>query len=681
MDEIFLRRTIERPHFNTIIIQNPPEKLKKEYFNWPSSLAQCLTSALSFSIISFIITNQINITLLAALISATGSFFADIFSFCLNNSHRNKEVKEENDVYIRYINRRIAEIEQNKRILKNYYEDNYPDHSVCKSRLERKVQWDRNISNDDFLYLTIGNVIDRVQDLKLPVLSPEQEEIYAPVFEKLQKTVEIEHTIGVSIKNKTVVCISNNTIDDILKGIMIDLCYHHSYTDIQLVMVLSQDRFSADNTLYNGYDESLIARTEEERETIISDLLSILIRRNDSKIVDNHNKEIIGPIFPCYILIAEEDLLSNQNILQLVSFSHKEIGFSLLLLSMNSSRYISLADVIIEDREDSVLIHDNKRNPIACKSFSLDVDWKQLVSLMNKTDGVTDFSFTRSVLFSAGIGKKITKEFVKNNWDEHASDELIDVPIAMDDKGEIFSLSLSEYRFGPHLLITGMTGSGKTEFLITLIISLTIRYPADRITYYIMDFKGGYLVDLFKEMPQFVMGISDLQDINEVELFCSSIEIEMRRRESLFQLAGCRDINDYNRFGEQKISDVFIIIDEFAELKREQPQIMNQIVRIGLVGRSLGFHLVLSTQYAAGVVDDILWKSMSSRLCFRSTELDSYDILGLKIASDIVNAGRCFLSHNNNLHELQILYSEKEVNHILQEVKVLTEYSELKKPK
>ena len=161
------------------------------------------------------------------------------------------------------------------------------------------------------------------------------------------------------------------------------------------------------------------------------------------------------------------------------------------------------------------------------------------------------------------------------------------------------------------------------------------------------------MANLFDGLPHLLGSISNLSGA-QIRRAMVAIKSENRRRQRMFNDAGVNNINKYtllykNGDVEEPIPHLFIIIDEFAELKREEPDFMKELISVAQVGRSLGVHLILSTQRPAGTVDENIASNAKFRLCLRvQTKEDSMDMLGKPDAAFITQAGRCYLQVGND---------------------------------
>ncbi|MGW4473842.1 FtsK/SpoIIIE domain-containing protein [Nonomuraea sp. NPDC004354] len=194
---------------------------------------------------------------------------------------------------------------------------------------------------------------------------------------------------------------------------------------------------------------------------------------------------------------------------------------------------------------------------------------------------------------------------------------------------------------GPHALVAGTTGAGKSELLQTLICALAARNRPDQLSFVLIDYKGGAAFKDCARLPHTVGMVSDL-DGHLTQRALTSLAAELRRRERLLLEAGAKDIDDH----DGTLPRLVLIIDEFAALVAELPDFVAGLVDIARRGRSLGVHLILATQRPAGVVTAEIQANTSLRIALRVTEAaESADVIGLPDAAHISKAtpGRCYV--------------------------------------
>lgn len=191
---------------------------------------------------------------------------------------------------------------------------------------------------------------------------------------------------------------------------------------------------------------------------------------------------------------------------------------------------------------------------------------------------------------------------------------------------------------GPHGLVAGTTGSGKSELLQTLIASLAVANRPDEMTFVLVDYKGGAAFKDCSRLPHTVGMVTDL-DAHLTTRALESLAAELRRREHQLADAGAKDIEDYlagRGPGDPPMPRLTIVIDEFAALVAELPDFVTGLVDIARRGRSLGVHLLLATQRPAGVVSAEIKSNTNLRIALRVTDRnDSQDVIESGDAAEI----------------------------------------------
>lgn len=241
---------------------------------------------------------------------------------------------------------------------------------------------------------------------------------------------------------------------------------------------------------------------------------------------------------------------------------------------------------------------------------------------------------------------------ILERWKKQTSS--LEARIGINEHGETIALDLHEHFHGPHGLIAGMTGSGKSEWIMTLILSLAVSYSPSQLSFVLIDYKGGGMSQAFSKLPH-VAGVMTNLDNDQIIRSIQGIQSELTRRQKIFKTMQetCQKhvmhIDQYQQLYKegivsQPLSHILIIADEFAELKQQQPQFMEDLKKISRIGRSLGIHLLLATQKPSGIVDDQIWSNARFHVCLKVADrMDSVEMLKKEDAIYLKQAGMFYL--------------------------------------
>ena len=203
-----------------------------------------------------------------------------------------------------------------------------------------------------------------------------------------------------------------------------------------------------------------------------------------------------------------------------------------------------------------------------------------------------------------------------------------DVPIGTTVEG-IATLDIAAQ--GPHALVAGTTGSGKSVLLQNWCLALAVRNPPDTLHFVFLDFKGGSTFSQLQGLPH-TAGIVDDLDIRHAARAIVGLERELKRRERLVAEAG---VSSIDRLGNAQPS-IIIVIDEFHVLRQQLPDAIERFIRIASLGRSLGMHLIACTQHPLGQVHAEMKSNMALNLCLRVRDgMQSAELIGSSAAAGI----------------------------------------------
>ena len=219
---------------------------------------------------------------------------------------------------------------------------------------------------------------------------------------------------------------------------------------------------------------------------------------------------------------------------------------------------------------------------------------------------------------------------IKENWQRTRS--VMRAPVGVAAQGP---LTIDLVADGPHALLGGTTGAGKSELLRTFVASLAATASPTALNFVLIDYKGGSAFDACADLPHTVGLVTDLDEhLAKRALTC--LDAELTYREQRLRTAGVSDIGDRPHSDDDPLPRLLVVIDEFAALAKELPEFIDALVGIAQRGRSLGVHLLLATQRPSGVISENIKANTNLRVALRVQDThDSVDVLGCVDAAAI----------------------------------------------
>jgi S-DNA-T family DNA segregation ATPase FtsK/SpoIIIE len=277
---------------------------------------------------------------------------------------------------------------------------------------------------------------------------------------------------------------------------------------------------------------------------------------------------------------------------------------------------------------------------------------RQLAPVRDVSDNQNESALPASARLLEVIGlEEPTPESISTRWSSSPRSTRAVVGYSLDGP---FALDLVQH--GPHGLVAGTTGSGKSEFLQTVVASLAVANKPEAMNFVLVDYKGGAAFKDCVNLPHTVGMVTDL-DTHLVERALTSLGAELTHREHLLAAAGAKDLEDYIDYADRRpglapIPRLLIVIDEFASMARELPDFVTGLVNVAQRGRSLGIHLILATQRPSGVVSAEIRANTNLRIALRVTDSgESSDVIDAREAASIsaANPGRAYarLGHSS----------------------------------
>ncbi|WP_051195209.1 type VII secretion protein EssC [Pseudobutyrivibrio ruminis] len=647
--------------------ENPPQEPKKNLLMTLTPMI--LTLCLMIFVRGRMMSGGIMYVLYFAATMVIGGAMS-VWAYFENGKDYKKKVAERERVYSEYIDKKIKDIQKLRDEEKQILSRRNP---TVEETVKRIVEFspdlfEKHKDHEDYLDVRIGT--GSVESL-LQVDYKEQE--YVHVFDelinipkKLHDQFEYIPDMPVTLplaKVNAVGFVGNRTkLYHLMKNLTLTIAGQEAFTDVKMVFLLDDvyaPYMEWVRWLPGTYDENSGMRNimydEESSKNVLGALYAEISRRE-------YLKEDEIKLLPDYIVFAfRSERLSEHPVSKYFEYARK-LGFTFLffeeqeaLLHKACQLGVFLDDNAnqgyVQDLEDSTEIQNFTYTHIT-KEIAAECA-KKLAPIYIKEPSLEN-DLVKSITLYQLLGIKNVKELaLGDRWNKSRIYESMAAPMGLKSGGDVVYLDIHEKFHGPHGLVAGTTGSGKSEILQTYILSLATLFHPYEVGFIIIDFKGGGMANQFKDLPHLNGAITNI-DGKQINRSLMSIKAELIKRQELFAKYDVNKIDDYiklfkNGTTPTPLPHLIVIVDEFAELKSEQPEFMKELISAARIGRSLGVHLILATQKPAGVVNDQIWSNSKFKLCLKvQDKSDSNEVLKSPLAAEIREPGRAYMQVGNN---------------------------------
>lgn len=617
-----------------------------------------------------------SLLMFTGLVTSISSAMIGIAWALINLKQSTREEKEKEllrqEKYSEYLMECAERIRKKYEFNRSAMLEMYPEPARCCEYWRTPQElWGRNRSHPDFLSCRLG-----LGDIpfQTPISIPKKRfTLYRDAL--LERPEEIRQTysmltqvpINVDLFAHRVVGVVGNGRAGVARSIIAQLAANNCYTDVRMA-VLGDGSTGEDwsfmrwlpHVWSSDRSQRYVALKRSEVSGVCYELTRIFRARSEEaeRVTASRRTE---PPTQYIVLVENRALLESEPVAKYLYEDPAGIGVTTLLLANTFEDLPNGCDFVIEcsrnfsgmysvmpDGEAPQMIRFDHVSTEAAELLARRISDIRVAETGNGSD------LPDSLTFFDMLGVHGLSELnVLDNWRKNRTYQTMQAMVGWKAGGQPCYLNIHEKHHGPHGLIAGTTGSGKSETLQTYILSLAINYSPLDVGFFIIDFKGGGMAHLFDKLPHMLGAISNLSG-NQVHRAMISIKSENMRRQRIFNEYGVNHIDAYTKLvksGEAvtPIPHMFIIIDEFAELKREQPEFMRELISVAQVGRSLGVHLILATQKPSGTVDDNIWSNTKFRLCLRvADKQDSKDMLHKPDAAYLIQPGRALLQVGND---------------------------------
>lgn len=682
---------------NKIIIDAPtqPQKSKQQPFilvAGPSAtMALGMMASFGVTLANALNGGNISSTITGGVMVISMLLGSLMWPSLLRNYNKRQEIANEKyrvEKYRYYLSEKESEIKKSyERNCRIWNENLLPAPGrLSQIIFKRSINlWERTFTDEDFLHIRLGigsGLFETEIQHPNKGFTLHDDALIDEAINLANKYKMLENVpIGVSLINQRTVGIvgESEKIHNTLRCMILNIAALHSPEDVKICVIcneLQAEQAEWIKDLPHCWNSAKTTRyfaaNNMEAQRLLNDM--------DEKIREREELTEKDAVRTPHIIVVVLDEKSVENVpfYRYLIDSENNVGISSVFIAEHFNRIPKECTAIIQNEKDicGIYTRNENNNRFVCyKSDEFKLTDAQKISRslseipvkVEKTKLSVPDRVSFLDMYKAGNIEDLS---IEQKWANNMSDKTLAVPVGIKAGGELFCLDIHEKYHGCHGLVAGMTGSGKSEFLQAFILSALINFSPNEIAFVLVDFKGGDMARPFLKVPHLSATISNLSG-NILYRALVSLEAEVKSRQKIFNEAASLlgidkiDINSYHKYFKEgrltlPLPHLVIVIDEFAQLKSQQPEFMAKLVEIAQVGRSLGIHLILATQKPSGVVDPQIWSNSRFKVCLKVLDKqDSAEMINRPDAALIKSPGRAYVQvgYDEIFEQLQSGYS------------------------
>lgn len=547
-----------------------------------------------------------------------------------------------------------------------------PEPNECLQRAERiDVRlFERSMADDDFLSprIGLGHAPFSVQ-IKSTTSNDAGDEICKKTDELATDFTSVDNVpVCASFRRLGAGGVVGPRYDALntARCILMQIATHHAASEVKCVIVHPPDEDWAwtrwlPHVWTDDWQSRFLATDREGVRNLFAGLYSLLKRRQ-LKAKENDSR----PQLPVYVFIfASAALVEGEPLIDLVIESGQSIGTLGIFVRESVKDLPKGCSTIIEAStgRSKIIVTGTTTSEHYVSPDEVDVAQAErfaraLAPIRVQTKSAAGNIPTGVTLLDMVGVKSVAEMDVLDTWKRNEPYKSMAVPIGLQSGGKRLLHNLHETGHGPHGLVAGTTGSGKTVFLSTYLALLATWFHPHEVAFVAVDYKGGDLYRGLENLPHLVATLTNL-DKSQVWRSLRALQAENERRMKLFTKASHENgvsvskIDEYQvlaRAGKaEPLPKLIIMCDEFAELSKQEPEFIARLVSIARVGRSLGVHLILATQQPAGIIGEQIESNTRFRIAFKfNKDEDSKAVIKRPDAATIREPGRAYFQLGEN---------------------------------
>ncbi len=607
-----------------------------------------------------------------------------LFSYFTNKKKFKQQVEQRRLAYGKYLEKRTLDLSNLANAQREASLAAHPALNVCARVAAQRTPtrlWDRENGDPDFLDIRLG-IGESASTFSVTVPQASQFQITPDPLEEKARSLLPEFSmvanLAVALPLAQIGAVGWVGVRELLikalRASILHLASHHAPNEVKLILVCPpQENVEWEwvrwlpHNWSDGHEMRFFGNGKASQASVMAHLENILKQRMN--LLASRSDAAVLPV-PIYVIAFADinlwrgtEAIKFSPVLDLILKNGPKLGVFPLFLAGQVSRVPKACKAIIEIQANAGTLKFLGTNP---KKYAFTPDLLELkpawemaqslapIRLEEAGGGAANLPGTVTLLELISAAR-IEEINVLEIWNQSRPFESLAVPMGVGAGGKRLLLDLHEKAHGPHGLVAGTTGSGKTALLSTYLALAALYYHPHELGFIGIDFKGGDLIRELKDLPHMIGTLTNL-DNSGTDRAIKILRGEVKKRQARFNRAGIGNIYDYQKMHRQKdpvalepMPHLLIVCDEFAELKKEQPDFIRELVSLSRVGRSLGIHLILATQKPAGVVSDEIWANSHFHLCLKVASLDdSREMLRRPEAAEITQKGRAYFQVGMN---------------------------------
>ena len=612
----------------------------------------------------------------ALLAARAASLVAPVTSVATNKSTNKKRKKnaekyeamrqEKYGAYIQAEKARIELVANEQRQILMRENPTMTECAEITAGLRRNL-WERTPCDSDFLDVRVGmgyeslcvSVKARQNSATFQIDEDEVSELTNQIIEETRIVDNVPARVSL-LKNGVIGVVGHrNDEQSLIKNMLVSLCTSHCFEDVRIAGIFDENEYDIWSPIrwlphiWNDDKQFRLLSFDRQGAHSICEFFSEVIAER-KKAQEGIYGDKQRPLPHYVIFFGSKEMIEREDALRLLLDLGNTAGitsvfmFDDLYLLPHQCKYIINLDgnaCAYDSTQANNKFFFTPDTPMSNKAFDTFARRMSAIELdgFSRRVGLPD-----DITFLQGYEAERVEELnVLKRWNEAQPYNSLAAPIGMMAGEKTFSLDIHEKAHGPHGLVAGTTGSGKSELLQTWILSMALTFHPHDVTFVLIDYKGGGMASLLEPLPHVVGKITNIG--SNINRSLVSLQSEIKRRQRLFDEAGVNHIDKYQRLyksGMEKepLPHLIIVADEFAELKKEEPEFMSGLISASRVGRSLGIHLILATQKPGGIVDDQIQSNSRFRMCMKVQDVnDSREMIKRPDAARLTKPGRAYI--------------------------------------